>query len=142
VSADSAYDANHLGERVEYDAAGRRTGRRFVCPENPRNNRRRKTRPGHADASRARSRQRRLQRRRFRESERGRRIYARRKTTVEPFNSWFKALFDLEQKAWHRGLDNNRTQVLAALFSYQLLLRYNHRCGQKNGRIRWILDAL
>jgi hypothetical protein len=61
---------------------------------------------------------------------------------VEPFNSWFKELFDLEQKVWHRGLDNNRTQVLAALFSYQLLVRYNHRCGKKNGCIRWILDAL
>jgi hypothetical protein len=142
VSADSAYDANHLGEQVEYDADGRRTGRRFVCPENPRNSKRPKTRPGHADAARARSRQRRQQRRRFREGPRGRRIYARRKKTVEPFNSWFKALFDLEAKVWHRGLDNNRTHVLASIFAYQLLVRYNHRCGHKNGCIRWILDAL
>lgn len=142
VSVDSAYDANHLGERVEYDANDRRTGRRFVCPENPRNNKRRQRKPCAADASRAKSRRRRRQRRRFRESQRGRRIYARRKKTVEPFNSWFKALFDLEQTVWHRGVDNNRTQVLASIFLYQLLVRYNHRCGKKNGCIRWILDAL
>jgi hypothetical protein len=35
VSADAGYDANHLGERIEYEATGRRTGRRFLCPENP-----------------------------------------------------------------------------------------------------------
>jgi len=142
VSADSAYDANHLGEQVEYDDKGRRTGRRFVCPENPRNNKRPKTKPCAADASRAQSRRRRLQRRRFRDSARGRRLYARRKKTAEPFNSWLKGLFELEQGVWHRGLDNNRTQLLASIFAYQLLVRYNHRWGHKNACIRWILDAL
>ena len=37
VSADSGYDSNHLGERVEWTDEGRRTGRRFLCPENRRN---------------------------------------------------------------------------------------------------------
>jgi hypothetical protein len=142
VSADSGYDANQLGERVEYDAQGRRTGRRYLCPENPRNNQRPKTKPGNADASRAPSRQRRRQRRKFLESRRGRRIYARRKKTVEPFNQWFKSLFELDARAWHRGLENNQTQMLAAIFAYQLLVRYNHRCGNHNGQLRWILDAL
>jgi hypothetical protein len=39
-------------------------------------------------------------------------------------------------------LDNNRTQILAALFAYQLLVRYNHRRRKRNGRVRWILDGL
>jgi hypothetical protein len=142
VSADSGYDANHLGERVEYDDHGRRTGRRYLCPENPRNNKRPKTKAGGADASRAQSRERRRQRRQFKESRRGRRIYARRKKTVEPFNQWFKSLFELDARVWHRGLENNQTQILAAIFAYQLLVRYNHRCGNRNGQLRWILDAL
>jgi len=143
VSADSGYDANHLGEAVEYDPqTGRRTGRRFLCPENPRNNRRPKTKPGGADKARARGRARRAARQRFLKSRRGRRTYARRKVTAEPFNGWLKRLFDLEARVWHRGLDNNRTQLLAAIFAYQLLLRLNHRSGKNNGHVCWILDAL
>jgi hypothetical protein len=142
VSADSGYDANYVGEGVEYDEDGRRTGRRFLCPENPRNNGRPKTKPCGADASRARSRELRRRRRQFLESARGRRVYGRRKKSVEPFNQWFKSLFELEHRVWHRGLDNNRTQLLAALFVYQLLVRYNHKQGRSNGRVRWILDAL
>ncbi len=142
VSADSGYDSNDLGERVEYDARGRRTGRHFLCPENPRNNKRAKTKPGGADASRAPSRAKRQQRRKFLKSRRGRCIYARRKKTVEPFNQWFKSMFELDQRVWHRGLGNNQTHILAGIFVYQLLVRYNHRCGNKNGCVRWIMDAL
>src|SRR5262249_19849172 len=98
--------------------------------------------PGGADASRARSRALREQRRRFLQSARGRRVYARRKKTVEPFNQWFKSLLELDGRVWHRGLDNNRTQVLAGVFVYQLLVRYNHRRGHRNGRLRWIMDGL
>ena len=82
------------------------------------------------------------QRRQFLESRRGRRIYARRKKTVEPFNQWFKSLFELDARTWHRGLENNQTQILAAIFAYQLLVRYNHRRGNHNGQLRWILDSL
>jgi hypothetical protein len=142
VSADSGYDANVLGERIEFDEQGRRTGRHFLCPENPRHNSRRKTKPGSADASRAHSRKLRRERKRFLESPRGRRIYARRKKTIEPFNQWFKALFELEHHVWHRRLDNNRTQILAAIFAYQLLVRYNHRRGRQNGCVRWVIDTL
>jgi hypothetical protein len=142
VSGDSAYDANHLGERIEYDAKGQRTGRRFLCPENPRNNKRNKTKPCNADKARAKSRARRAGRKRFLKSKRGAKIYARRKKTVEPFNSWLKQLFELDQRVWHRGLDNNRTQILAAVFCYQLLVRFNHACGNENGCVQWILDAL
>lgn len=142
VSADSGYDANHLGEAIEYDEQGRRTGRHFLCPENPRNQKRPKTKPAAAEASQVRSRQRRQQRKQFLQSTRGKRIYARRKKTVEPFNQWFKSLFELEGRVWHRHLDNNRTQILAAIFAYQLLVRYNHRRGNTNGKIRWITDAL
>jgi hypothetical protein len=140
VSADSGYDVNDFGERIEWDAAGRRTGRHFFCPENPRNTKGRRLKPP-ANAQQARSRERRSQRRRRLHGRRGRRIYGRRKKTVEPFNQWLKSLFELEERVWHRGLDNNRTQLLAAIFAYQLLVRYNHRHGNTNGRVRWILDG-
>ncbi len=68
----------------------------------------------------------------------GQQLYAQRSQTVEPFNDWFKSLFEL----WHYGLQNNQTQILAAIFCYQLLLRYNRRCGRKNGQIKWVLDTL
>jgi Transposase DDE domain len=142
VLADSGYDTNQLGEHVEFNNQGGRTGRRFVCPHNPRNDKRPKTKPGHADASRARSRELRRQRQKFFLSRRGRQLYARRRKTVEPFNQWFKSLFEMDDRVWHRGLDNNRTQIHAALFGYQLLVRFNRRCGQRNGCIKWILDAL
>lgn len=138
VSADAGYDSNALAEEVEDS----RCERRFLCPENPRNAGRRKTKPGGADASRARSRQRRAKRRTFLQSKRGKRIYSRRKTSAEPFNQWFKSLFELDQHVWHRGLDNNRTQILAALFVYQLLVRHNHDNGKTNARIRGIMDTL
>jgi hypothetical protein len=110
--------------------------------KNPRHTQRPKTKPGHADASRARGRERRRQRRLFLQSRTGKHLYARRKQTVEPFQQWLKSLFELDQKVWHRGLDNNRTQILTAIFAYQLLVRYTHRCGRQNGQIRWILDVL
>ena len=71
-----------------------------------------------------------------------RRLYARRGKTIEPFNDHFKRLFDMHDSTWHRGLDNNRTHILAALFSYQLLVRYNHRRKRKHAQIQWILDGL
>lgn len=142
VSLDSAYDANALAERVEFDEHGRRTGRRFLCPENPRHGSRKQTKPCHASAAQLHSRRLRRARKKFLHSPAGRRLYARRKKTVEPFNQWFKSLFELDHKVWHRGLTNNRTQILAAIFSYQLLVRHNHRCGKRNGRLRWIMDAL
>jgi hypothetical protein len=142
VVADSGYDANHLGERIEFDGRGRRTGRRFLCPQNPRNNKRKKTKPGGADAARAHSRELRNARKKYLKSATGQRLYRQRSRTVEPFNSWLKSHFELDARAWHRGLANNQTQILAAIFTYQLLVRYNHRCGNKNGRIRWLTDAL
>jgi Transposase DDE domain len=142
VSADAGYDANYLGEAIEYDDHGRRTGRHFLCPENPRNHQRAKTKPSGADAARARGRELRRQRRAYLKSACGRRIYARRKKTVEPFNQWFKSLFELDHRVWHRGLDNNRTQMLAAMFVYQLLVRYNHKQGRRNAQLRRIVDAL
>ena len=142
VCADSAYDGNLLGELIEYDEQDRRTGRRFLCPENPRNKNRPKTKPCNADASRALSRKRRHERKEFLHKPHGRRLYARRRKTVEPFNQWFKSLFELEDRVWHRGLENNQTQLLASLFCYQLLIRLNHQLGMRHGQIRWLLDRL
>jgi hypothetical protein len=142
VEADSGYDANRLGEEVEQDAEGKSTGRHFLCPENPRHNSRRKTKPGGADKSRAESRRRRAKRREYLRSKKGKALYARRKKTVEPFNQWLKSLFELDGKVWHRGLQNNQTQMLAAIFAYQLLVRYNYRRGHENGQVCDILDRL
>ncbi len=86
--------------------------------------------------------QHRQQRIAFYQSPAGQRLYRRRVQAVKPFNEWFKALFDLNDRVWHRGLSNNQTQILAAIFCYQLLLRYNHCKGRQNGQVQWILDTL
>lgn len=140
VSADSGYDSNQLAERVEYTEQGIRTGRRFLCPENKRGSKaksRQTTVEPRDEAHR-----RRLKRRQFYRSRRGKSLYRRRVKTVEPFHEWFKSLFELDERVWHRGLENNQTQMLAALFAYQLLVRYNHRRGRENDQVRWILDML
>jgi Transposase DDE domain len=140
VTADSGYDSNHVAERVEYSAEGRPTGRRFLCPENKRGS---KDKSGRKPVQpRNESHRRRLARRQFYRSRRGKAIYRRRSQTVEPFNEWFKSLFELEDRVWHRGLENNQTLLLAALFAYGLLVRYNHHRGNENGQIRWIIDTL
>ncbi len=140
VSADSGYDSNHLGERIEWTDEGKRSGRRFLCPENRRNSKRKKqAKPA---KPRDESHRRRLLRKRHLESKRGKATYRRRGQTVEPFNEWFKSLFELDDRVWHRGLENNQTQLMAAMFAYQTLVRYNHRRGNENGQIRWILDIL
>jgi hypothetical protein len=140
VAADSGYDSNHVAERIEYSAEGRRTGRRFLCPENKRGSKDKSDRK--PVEPRNESHRRRLARREFYRSRRGKAIYRRRSLSVEPFNEWFKSLFELEDRVWHRGLENNQTQLLAALFAYGLLVRYNHRRGNENGQIRWIIDTL
>jgi hypothetical protein len=137
-TADSGYDNNGYGEAIEWTPEGKRTGRRFLCPENPRNSKG-KQRVGQSSGPTG---QRRQQRRQYLRTRKGRKIYRRRSQSVEPFNEWFKSLFELDGKVWHRGLGNNQTQLLAALFGYQVLLRYNHRQGGKNGQVRWILDQL
>jgi hypothetical protein len=140
VVADSGYDSNHVAERVEYSVEGRRGGRRFLCPENKRGSKHKRGRQ--PVQPRNESHRRRLARRQFYRSRRGKAIYSRRSQTVEPFNEWFKSLFELEDRVWHRGLENNQTQLLAALFAYGLLVRYNYRRGNENGQIRWIIDTL
>ena len=143
VLADTGYDKNDFGDRIEYNEQGHRTGRRSICPPNRRNSKDdgRASRP-RAESVPPASRTRRQKRIAFYRSRRGQKLYARRSQTVEPFNDWFKTLFELDERAWHRGLDNNRTQMLAAIFGYQLLVRYNHRRGRENGQIKWILDQL
>lgn len=140
VLADSGYDSNDLAESIEYDEDDRKTERRFLCPENRRGSKQK--RGTSLPQPRDEHHRRRLQRRKFLKSRKGKRLYARRGQTVEPFNDWFKGLFELDQKVWHRGLDNNRTQMLGAIFAYQLLVRYNYRRGNKNGQVKWIMDCL
>jgi Transposase DDE domain len=141
VLADKGYDADDNCEAIEWRSDGKRTGRRFVCPLIQRANTKRT--PCRA-WRRTKVRRLRLRHRRARAafcaSTRGKGLYVRRRQTVEPFNSWLKEHFLLEDRVWHRGLDNNRTQLLAAIFSYQLLVHLNRRHRVSNGRIKWILD--
>jgi len=141
VLADTGYDSNAHGEAVEKRADGTRTGRRFVCPLQQRAG---KPSVGRYPqrGRRERSRRDRARRSAFYSSRRGQRLYRRRGLTVEPFNDWFKGRFDLAACVWHRGLANNMTQLTAAIFVYQLLLRYHRRRGGRNGNVQWILDAL
>jgi hypothetical protein len=138
VLADSAYDCNDYGERIEMDRRGHRNTRRFICTPNPRN----PSKGVPRQTSRRihwRWRQKRLA---YYRSRVGRRFFKRRHQSVEPMNEWFKELFELSQHVWHKGLGNNQTQLLAAIFTYQTLVRFNYRKGHRNGRIKWILDAL
>lgn len=142
VLADRGYDADDLTELIEWKN-GCRTGRRFVCPLIRRRNARRipkqtwrrtkarQTRQAHRQA-----------RATYWASAVGRRLYTRRRVTVEPFNAWLKDRFQLQDRVWHRGLDNNRTQILAAIFSYQLVLHLNRIHRNTTGNIAWLLDAL
>lgn len=141
VLADRAFDSNSCQESVEGAPQGPPTGRRFLCPLIARAGKPPVGRSPHRGqrGRYCRQRQRRLD---FLRSPRGQRLYQRRGQTVEPFHEWFKHSFELSDRIWHRSLQNNQTQLLAALFAYQLLLRYNHRCGHKNGQVQWILDTL
>jgi len=141
VLADAGYDSNAHGEAVEKRANGTRTGRHFVCPLQKRGGKPSVGRYPHR-GRRERSRRDRAKRSAFYNSRRGQQLYRRRGLTVEPFNDWFKGRFDLGSSVWHRGFANNVTQVTAAIFVYQLLLRYHRRRGGKNGNVQWILDAL
>jgi hypothetical protein len=127
VLLDSGYDSNAVGEKVEGDTE-QSTGRRCLCPPVPRPNTKKQRQP-HNRETRKRQQHCRLRdgRRKFFESRRGRTLYARRKTSVEPFHAQLKHLFELEHRVWHRGLDNNRTMILGAIAAYHLLLTYNHR---------------
>ena len=140
VVADAGYDDVRYADRIEYDDDGRRTGRRFVCA--PQNRPRTDRQPKWPTKARQAARQLRLRRLEFYDSATGQRLAARRSQTVEPFNEWFKSLFEFDHRVWHRGIENNQTQMLAAIFGYQLLIRYNRRRGHQNGRIKWILDTL
>lgn len=143
VLADAGYDSNQYGEAIEWDEKGRPTGRRFLCPQiYRRGEHRRPASPRKERGLRRLHRQRRERRKAYYEKAHAQRLYRRRGHTVEPFNDWLKSRFDLHDRVWHRGLDNNRTQLLAAIFSYQLLLHYNYRHGRHNGQIQWILDCL
>jgi hypothetical protein len=141
VLGDGGYDDNRYCDAIEYDRRGRRTHRRLLAPLLARGGKPavgREKRKG----ERERFRQQRILRERCLRSRLGRRLYKRRSRSVEPFNSWFKQCFELEQQVWHRGLDNNRTMLLSAIFIYQCLQRYSFKLGRRDGSIQWLLDAL
>ena len=143
---DAGYDSNDSADRFELTARGERRRRRarrprrrlrYVCPPQK----------GFVSAvpergRRERQRLRRGERLAFLRSRCGRRLYARRKETVEPFNGTFKAMSELDEHAWHRGLGNNRTCVLTAIFAYQLLVRSHWKRGRRDAKVQYLLDGL
>jgi len=138
---DGGYDGNAPAEALEYDANGKRTKKRYVCPLISRCG---KPAVGKC-VHRGRREQLRLHRKKRQEffaSRKGRSLYKRRRQTIEPFNAHLKKLFELEDRVWHRGLDNNRSMILGAIFGYQLLIRYAFKQGQRNRQLQWILDGL
>lgn len=140
VLADSGYDTNDIGEAIEWTTEGKRTGRRFLCRHVKQNRKSSKT--WRETRRRRQRRERREARIKHFQTAHAKRLYRRRGARIEPFNQWFKNLFHLSKQAWHRGIDNNRTQILAAIFCYQLLLRYNRRHKLRHGQIQSILDCL
>jgi Transposase DDE domain len=141
VLADKGYDADANCEAIEWKTDGTRTGRRFVCPLIQRaTTRRTPSRLWRRTKVRKQRLRHRQARAAFCKSKRGKKLYARRRQTAEPFNSWLKDLFALEDRVWHRGLSNNRTQLLAAIFTSQLLLHLNRRHRVPNGCVKWIMD--
>jgi len=138
VLADAGYDGNDNADAIELDAQERPVGRRWVCP--PQRGRVGECR---GKGKRERRRQRRLARHRFIRSRAGKALYRRRGQTIEPFNGTFKDTFELSEHVWHRGLENNRTQALCAIFAYQLLIRWHWKRGRhRNAQIRYLLDGL
>lgn len=143
VLADKGYDADANCEAIEWSIDGVRTGRRFLCPLIQRANARRTPKEAWPRSKSRRLRQHhRRARAAFCQSARGKTLYTRRRQTVEPFHSWLKELFDLKDRVWHRGLNNNRTHLLTAVLIFQLLLHINRRHRIPNGKIKWILDRL
>lgn len=141
VLADGGYDSNAYQEAIEYDRKGRPTGRHFLCPMVRRGGKPKVGKYPHR-GRRGLLRDRRELRLQFLQSPQGRRLYQRRSKTIEPFHEWLKNCFELSDHAWHRGLENNQTQFLAAIFTYQLLVRYNYSKGQNNAQIQCLLDRL
>jgi len=142
VLLDAGYDSNVVGEMVEWKG-DQRTGRRLLCPENPRPNTKRPRKPSSRE-TRVRQHHRRLrvERKEFFRTRRGRWLYARRKTSVEPFHGQLKHLFELEDRVWHRGLENNQTMLLGAIAAYQLLLTYNCCNDRPPANLQCLMDAL
>ena len=141
VLADAGYDSNDLADAVEFDLEGHRTGRRLLCPY-PKNRRGTLTPVSRETRLRRARRLLRHSRQQFFRRPFAQRLSRRRGSRIEPFNEWLKSRFDVLDRAWHRGLDNNRTQILASIFAYQLLLFVNHAHGHQDGQIQWILDHL
>lgn len=138
---DSGYDSNAMAEAVEWHPDGKPSGRHYLCPLQSRCGKPAVGQMVHR-GKRERSRQRRLLRQKYFFSPAGRQLYRLRKQSSEPFNQWFKELFELQDRVWHKGLENNQTQVLCAIFCYQLLIRYNYRRGNRDGQVQWILNGL
>lgn len=142
VLADSGYDSNCLADRAELGADGHPTGRHFVCPPNRRNAPGGPSGHSHLSTTNRAAQERRLARIAFYQTAEGKGLYVQRGQSVEPFHERLKSLFEIDVRVWHRGLENNQTQLLAMIFCYQLLVRFNHLCGHHDAQVQWILEAV
>ena len=136
VLVDSGYDNNLCAEHVEWKG-NRRTGMKYLCPQNTRGGSG-KLRPKEVNESKSVYKRSvlRAKRREYFKTANAQRRYRHRAQSVEPFNEWFKSAFELNTTVWHRGLDNNQTQVSASIFAYQVLLRHIGKNGNLSGQIK------
>jgi len=141
VLADGGYDSNGYQEAIEYDDKGRPTGCHFLCPM-VRRGAKPKVGCYPQRGRRGLLLKRRKARLKYLQSALGQRLYKRRSKTIEPFHDWLKNSFELTDRVWHRGLQNNQTQLMAAIAAYQLLVLYNYKKGKRNAQIQAILDRL
>lgn len=143
VLADAGYDNNNFADQIERSKT-LGTQRRFLCPQNNRGSKGNTPSPKATNESRRKyaSRMRRAQRRKNFGRKNSQKTFRLRSQCIEPFHEWFKSAFELNEKVWHRGIENNRTQVLSCLFAYQILVCVNCKKKRPRGRIRTILDAL
>ncbi|MCY2974283.1 MAG: transposase [Planctomycetota bacterium] len=143
VLADAGYDNNEFADQIELKGE-RKTGKWFLCPQNSRGQKGKLVAPkGEFESKRKyATRLRRAQRRMAFKSKLSQKHFRPRSQCIEPFNEWFKSAFELNERVWHRGIENNRTQVLSCIFAYQVLVSLNCKQKKPSGQIKPILDAL
>ena len=69
-----------------------------------------------------------------------RRLYRRRRTTIEPHFGLDKRRFE-NHTVWFYGLANNRTHLPLVSFVIQVLMLDNCEQGRPTEDIQWLLDA-
>lgn len=73
--------------------------------------------------------------------ENNRRLYGRRKVSIEPFFDRLDQCFDIEP-AWMKGLANNASIGVLWVAAYQLMMLYLHEQGENPEHVKQLVDIL